>query len=66
MSYLLSTNIGTYLGTSNFYAKNFDFMPPNGRVYTQFGVGAYLPAPTGVRAPWRKACRNFSYFWLLP
>jgi len=31
-------------------------MTANVHVYTQFGVGAYLSAPTGVRAPWRVSC----------
>ena len=37
----------------------------DGPVYAQFSVGAYLPEPTGVRAPWRAVCRILSYFCLL-
>jgi hypothetical protein len=36
------------------------------QMYAQLGVGAYLPAPTGVRAPWRASCLIYRYYLLLP
>ena len=33
-----------------------EIMTANGPVYARLSAGAYLTAPTGVRAPWRAFC----------